>query len=228
MTNLLVLEEQLQKLHGYTYSLLPDNKKAEFINDYFKNINYNLCRLSIGSCDFSLNSYSYSQKSDLSDFSIEKDYEYTIPLIKDILNVNPNVKFLASPWSPPKFMKNTKILSLGGKLLNNYKSTYAEYLSKYIIEYKNIGINIDFITIQNEPNAIQPWESCLFSSEDEKDFLINYLYPTFQKHNIDTKILIYDHNKEKVFIRALAEFSNKNTLEYASRISISLVLWRSF
>lgn len=222
------MEELLQKLRGYAYSLLPENKKIDFINDYFKNINYNLCRLSIGSCDFSLSSYSYSKKNDLSDFSIKKDFEYIIPLIKDILKVKPNVKFLASPWSPPQFMKNTKMLSFGGKLLNNYKSTYAEYLSKYILEYKKIGINIEYITIQNEPNAAQPWESCLFSSYDEVDFLVNYLYPTFQNYHIDTRILIYDHNKEKLFNRAIEVFSNKKALEDASRNCISLVFWRPF
>ena len=217
------LEALLRKLLGYAYSLLSDEKKRNLIDDYFKDINYNLCRLSIGSCDFSLSSYSYSRKSDLSDFNIEKDFEYVMPLIKDILKINPNIKFLASPWSPPRFMKNNKLLSYGCKLLSSYKATYAEYLSKYILAYKNCGIKIDYITIQNEPNAIQSWESCLFSENDEVDFLINYLYPAFHKNNIDTKILIYDHNKDKLFIRASKEFKNKKALEYAARNCISLV-----
>ena len=95
---------------AYNYSLLPDEKKKEFMNDYFDKINYSLCRLTIGSCDFALKSYSYSYKKDLSDFSIEHDKKYVIPFIKDALMVNPNLKFIASPWSPPKFMKNTKML----------------------------------------------------------------------------------------------------------------------
>ena len=133
---------------AYAYSLLPEDKKKNFINDYFSEINYSFCRLPIGSCDFSLGSYSYAYKHDLSDFSIEKDFKYIIPLIQDALKVNPNLHFLASPWSPPKFMKNTKMLLLGGKLSDKYKQTYANYLAKYITAYKDLGINIDYITIQ--------------------------------------------------------------------------------
>lgn len=204
---------------AYNYSLLSTNKKGDFMNDMFFNINYSLCRLTIGSSDFSLNSYSYAKKHDLSDFSIERDKKYIIPFIRDALAINPNLKFLASPWSPPGFMKNTKLLYLGGKLSEKYKQTYADYFIKYILSYKELGINIDYITIQNEPGAIQLWESCIYSSEDEVDFLVNYLYPTFQKNNICTKILIYDHNKEKLYTRALSEFSDLNALNAASGIA---------
>ena len=204
---------------GYAYSLLPDNKKQEFMNDMFNNINYSLCRLTLGSSDFSIDSYSYSSKKDLSDFSIEKDLKYIVPFIKDALKINPNLHFLASPWSPPSFMKNTKLRNLGGKLLDKYKKTYANYFVKYIKAYKDLGINIDYVTIQNEPNAVQVWESCLFNSDEEADFLVNYLYPTFCENNINTKILIYDHNKEKLFSRALEEFSNPEALNSAAGIA---------
>lgn len=204
---------------AYSYSLLPENIKQQFMQDMFSNINYSLCRLTIGSCDFSLSSYSYSKKHDLSDFSIDRDKQYVIPFIKDALAVNPNIKFLASPWSPPKFMKNTKSLILGGKLLNKYKQTYADYFVKYINAYKELGINIDYVTIQNETNGMPYWESCLYSPKDEVDFLANYLYPTFQKNNINTKILIYDHNKEKLFNRAVEEFSIPEASNAASGIA---------
>ena len=204
---------------GYAYSLLPDDKKQEFMKDMFSDINYSLCRLTLGSSDFSIDSYSYSSKKDLSDFSIEKDFKYIIPFIKDALKVNPNLKFLASPWSPPSFMKNTKIRNLGGKLLDKYKKTYADYFVKYIKAYEDLGINIEYVTIQNEPNAIQIWESCLFTADEEVDFLVNYLYPTFCENNIKTKILIYDHNKEKLFSRAMDEFKNPEVLKAAVGIA---------
>ena len=204
---------------AYSYSLLPEERKKEFMKDMFLTNNYSLCRLPIGSCDFSLSSYSYAYKHDLSDFSIEKDKKYIIPFIKDALEINPNIKFLASPWSPPRFMKNTKLLILGGKLLNKYKQTYADYFVKYINSYKELGINIDYMTIQNETNGMPIWESCLYSSKDESDFLANYLYPTFCKNNINTKILVYDHNKEKLFNRAVEEFSNPKANEAASGIA---------
>ena len=203
---------------AFCYSLLPKEKQEKFLKEYFDN-NYSICRLCIGSSDFSLKSYSYATKKDLSDFSIAHDLKYVIPLIKDAQKLNPNIKFLASPWSPPAFMKTTKILALGGHLSPKYQILYAEYLTKYILAYKEQGINIDFLTIQNEANAIQIWESCLFSSQQEADFVQNYLSPCFEKNNIKTKILIYDHNKEKLLLRANEEFSNNTTRNLISGIA---------
>ena len=196
---------------AYSYSLLPEDKKQQFMKDMFENINYSLCRITIGSCDFAIKSYSYAKKKDLSDFSVEKDMKYIVPFIKDAQKINPNIKFLASPWSPPRFMKNTKILYFGGKLLKKYKHTYAEYFVKYIQEYQKLGINIDYVTIQNEPNALTMWESCMYNAQEEADFATNYLYPAFKNNNIETKIIVYDHNKEKLFNRAVEEFSNEES-----------------
>lgn len=200
---------------------LPKNKQNEMLKEYFSSegANYSLCRLPIGSCDFSEKSYSYSSNPDLSDFSIEKDKKYIIPFIKQAQKLNPNLKFLSSPWSPPKFMKSNKMLVLGGKLLNTYKKTWAEYLVKYIKAYEKENININYLTVQNEPNGIQILESCLYSPEEEKDFVINYLFPIFQENNIDTKILIWDHNKEKLFTRASNELNDNNSLNSISGIA---------
>lgn len=187
---------------GIAYKKLPGNKQKELIQDYLGWCNYNIFRLPIGSCDFSNETYSYSKDKTLEDFNISKDFEHIITFVKDIIEFNPNAQFLASPWSPPSFMKNNKILTLGGKLLEKYYPIYAQYLVKYITEYKKQGINIDYITIQNEPNAIQIWESCLFSAKEELNFIENYLYPAFKENEINTKILIYDHNKEKMYNRA--------------------------
>lgn len=204
---------------AYAYSILPDEKKKQFMQDYFGDLNYSLCRLTIGSCDFSLSYYCYAKKKDLSDFSMEHDEKYIIPFIKDAMKVNPNLRFLATPWSPPRFMKNTKMSCFGGKLLKKYRQTYSEYLAKYILAYENQGIHIDYITVQNEANAKQYWESCIFKPEAEADFLVNYLFPTFEKNNIKTKILIYDHNKENLFNRANEEFSNPEVLKAAGGVA---------
>lgn len=204
---------------AYLYSLLPEDKKKAFLEDYFSKINYSLCRISVGSCDFSLSSYSYAKKRDLSDFSIEKDMKYIIPFLQDAKKVNPNLKFLASPWSPPKFMKTNKMLYLGGKLAEKYKQIYADYLVKFIDSYKKLGIDIDFMTVQNETNAMPIWESCLYNADDEVDFVANYLYPTFKKNNISTKIIVYDHNKEKLFKRACDEFNKAESKDSISGIA---------
>ena len=172
-------------------------------------MNYYICRLSIGSSDFSTNSYSYSNKDDLSDFSISEDMKYTIPIIKEAQKRNNNLKFLASCWSPPSFMKSNKKLTNGGTLLLKFYKGYAKYLAKYIIAYKNEGINIDYITIQNEPNANQIWESCLYSANEELDLIQNYVYPEFKSNGITTKILLWDHNKEKLITRYKKENINE-------------------
>ena len=187
------------------YNLSSCNKDIsnQILDNYFlpSESNYNICRLSIGSSDFSLNSYSYSNKSDLSDFSINEDIKYIVPIIKEALNRNNSLKFIASCWSPPAFMKTNNKLITGGKLLSDFKSVYAKYLVKFIKAYRNEGINIDYITIQNEPNAKQIWESCLYSPSEELDFIQNFLYPEFIKEKINSKILIWDHNKESLISR---------------------------
>ena len=203
---------------GFCFDQLPEEKKIRFIDDYFSDsgLNYTFGRLPIGSSDFSLKSYSYSSKKDLSDFSIEQDKRYIFPLIKAIINIKNDINFLASPWSPPAFMKSNKSLIFGGKLLNKYYEDYAIYLTKYIESYKNQGIDVEYITVQNEPLATQFWESCIFSPEEEINFVVNYLYPTFKKYNINTKILIWDQNKEKLLTRINSELISNESLEYVS------------
>lgn len=184
---------------GYAFAKLDKENQERFIKDH---LSYNIMRISIGSCDFSLNSYAYAKNKDLSDFSIERDKQYIIPLIKDIQKANPDVKFLATPWSPPSFMKNFHQLYWGAKLKQKYYKLYAEYIAKFILAYQSEGISISYMTVQNETTARQVWESCLFSPEQEADFSINYLYPTLKEYNLDIKILIHDHNKDNVFERA--------------------------
>ena len=169
-------------------------------------MNYNICRISIGSSDFNLNSYSYSNKNDLSDFSISEDMKYVIPIIKEAQKRNKSLKILASCWSPPSFMKSNKKLTNGGNLLPEFKKTYPNYLVKFIKAYEKENINIDYITVQNEPNAKQIWESCIYSPTQELDLIKNYVYPEFIKNKIETEILLWDHNKEKLITR----YSNQN------------------
>lgn len=206
---------------GYAFSKLPQEKQENLINDYFSpdGINYTIARIPIGSCDFSIKHYAYASKRDLSDFSIDKDKQYIIPFLKNAFEKNPNIELLASPWSPPWFMKNTRLVVLGGKLRFSYKQKWADYFAKFIDSYKNEGFNIDYVTVQNEPNAIQTWESCLYDAKHEANFAINYLYPTLRKNKIDTKILIWDHNKDRVYSRAKEELSLEGSAEAISGIA---------
>lgn len=195
---------------GYAYAKLDKESQEKFIKDY---LDSNIMRISIGSCDFSLNSYGYAKNKDLSDFSIERDKQYIIPLIKAFQQANPKIKFLATPWSPPSFMKNFHQLYWGAKLKTKYYKLYAEYIAKFILAYEKEEIHISYMTVQNETTARQVWESCLFSPEQEADFAINYLYPTLKENNLDVKILIHDHNKDNVFERATKIFDiDKNNI----------------
>ena len=214
------------------YVLHQIDKKLsnQILDEYFSEdkLNYQFGRISIGSCDFSLASYSYSYENDLSDFSIQHDLKYVIPIIQSAQKRNKNIRFIASPWSPPAFMKDNHSLVGGGKLLPQYKKLWVEYLVKYISSYQKQGIPITYITIQNEPEAKQIWESCLYSSSEEADLLKNYLYPTFKKNGCNVQLLIWDHNKDSILERCIETLIQYNSLNYVTRYCFSLVHRRTF
>ncbi|MCI8636794.1 MAG: glucosylceramidase [Clostridia bacterium] len=205
----------------YVLSTIKKDISERILDEYFSKdkLNYQFTRISIGSCDFSLDSYSYSYENDLSDFNIDRDLKYVIPIIKAAQNRNNNLQIISSPWSPPKFMKDNNNLIMGGKLLSKYKKLWANYLVKYVLSYKSYGIPIQYMTIQNEPNAKQLWESCLYSATEEADLLKNYLFPIFKEHKLNTKFLIWDHNKDVILERCLETLIDNNCLDYASGIA---------
>lgn len=194
---------------AYNYSLLSDDMKKSFIEKHFskkKGLGYNFGRTHINSCDFSLDIYSYIEEGDkeLKTFNIERDKKYIIPFLKDIISAcEEEIVLFASPWSPPAFFKENESVIKGGRLKEEYKRIWAKYFAKYIKAYKECNINISAVTVQNEPNASQTWESCYYSAEDERDFIKNHLIPVFNEEGLnDIKIIIWDHNKERVYDRA--------------------------
>ena len=180
---------------GYNYLLLSDDKRKEFIKDYFEELNYKWVRLPIASCDFSPKSYVYTNKKDLSDFNINYDNKYLLPILKDINKYD--INYLATPWTPPRVFKTIPFLC-GGKLNKKYYESYGNYFVKYINTYKDMGINIKYITIQNEVFAKQIWESCTFSIDEQKEF-IKVISEIFKNNNINSKIILWDHNKDNLF-----------------------------
>ena len=202
---------------AYVLNNIDEQIANQIIDEYFSNegLSYSICRLPVGSSDFSPKSYSYSYKEDLSDFNIEND-KFIIQTIKMAQKRSSNLKFLASPWSPPAFMKSNNNLYHGGKLLEKYQTLWAKYLVKYVLEYKKENIDINYKTIQNEPNASQPRESCTYTSQEESNFLKNYLFPIFKKNGLNTEFLIWDHNKEGLVDIAIIELIDNNALNYAA------------
>ena len=197
---------------AYCYSKLGEKEKAEVLKKYLDKTNgagYTIGRLHIGSCDFSLDQYSEAYSEDLSDFNIEQDKKHIIPMVKDALALVGEELFLfASPWSPPAFMKDSGKLVGGGKLKKEFYPTYAQYFVKFIQAYAKEGIRISAVTVQNEPHAVQTWESCLYTAEEEGDFAANYLRPALDQNGLgDVKIIAWDHNRERIVDRAMESFA---------------------
>ena len=169
------------------YAKLPAAKQREFMDAYFdadKGIGYNLGRTNIHSCDFSSGSYTYVTEGDkeLKSFNVDHDKRFRIPFIKQALaTARGKFTLFGSPWSPPAFMKTNNDMLHGGKLRPEFAQSWANYYTKFIKAYEREGIPIWGISVQNEPMATQRWESCIYSAEDERDFLKNYLGPTMNR-----------------------------------------------
>lgn len=204
------------------FAKLPTEKQAEFLTAYYdkeKGIGYSLCRTPIHSCDFSSASYTYIEDGDkdLETFSIEHDQQYKIPLIKKAIETaGGSLLLYASPWSPPAFMKDNNNMLQGGKLKPAYFDSWAMYYAKFIKAYEAEGMPIWGVTIQNEPMAVQRWESCIYTAEEERDFLKNHLGPTLEKEGLgDKKVVVWDHNRDLITHRANTIFDDPEASKYA-------------
>lgn len=202
----------LTESSAYVFSQMSKEKQEELLNLYFGETgnNYNFARLHIQSCDFALGNRAYIEEGDdsLESFSIEEDYRYQIPFIKAALARNKDIEFLASPWSPPAFMKSNQEMNHGGKLLEKYYESWARVMVKYLLAYRQEGIVIKRITVQNEPMATQKWDSCLYTGEEEGIFAVQHLRKALDAEGLtDIKIFIWDHNKDVIIERCEQTFS---------------------
>lgn len=193
---------------AYNFALLSDSQKADFLRACFDKkdgLGYTFGRTHINSCDFSLGMYTYVEDGDklLTSFSIDREKTYTLPLIRAALEKAGDITLFATPWSPPAYMKDNASMIRGGKLLPEYKETWAHYYARYIKAMEKEGVHISAVSIQNEPLARQPWESCNYSDEDEAEFLNDYLLPALDAEGLsEVKVILWDHNKERVFDRS--------------------------
>ena len=130
--------------------------------------------------------------------------------------IEDDLVFYASPWSPPAFMKTNNHMLRGGSLLPEYRQTWANYFVKFIEAYEAEGIPVWGVTIQNEPMATQRWESCIYSAEEERDFLKNNLGPAFERAGFgDKNIVVWDHNRDLISHRANTIFNDPEAAQYA-------------
>ncbi|MEI6575328.1 MAG: glycoside hydrolase family 30 protein [Bacteroidota bacterium] len=192
-----------------TFAKMPKDKQKEILQQYFdpiKGIGYTLARTNIHSCDFSSGSYTYVNDDDvlLNSFSIAHDKQFRIPFIKQaIAATGGKLTLYASPWSPPAWMKDNKNMLQGGKLLPAYYQSWANYFVKFIKAYEAEGIPVWGYSVQNEPMAKQKWESCIFTAEEERDFIKKVLGPTMLQAGLaEKKLIAWDHNRDLIYQRA--------------------------
>ncbi len=194
---------------AYTWAQMSPEKQEELLEAYFGKggCNYKFVRLSLDSCDFSLNHYQAvndPEDTKFKSFSLERDEKYVIPFLRAAeKKAGEKLNILLSPWSPPAFMKTTGQRNFGGKLKPECRGAWAEYICRYIEEYGKLGFEVKMLTIQNEPNAKQTWDSCLYTGAEEKAFLKEFLYPAIKRHGLDIDLYIWDHNKERALERTL-------------------------
>jgi len=220
--SLLGIGAALTDASAETFYKLTEENQARFLEAYYsidKGIGYSLGRTIIHSCDFSTESYTYVEEGDaeLKTFNIDRDRQYRLPFTKKAIEAaGGKLTMYASPWSPPAFMKTNNNMLQGGKLKPEFYQSWANYYAKFIKAYEKEGIPIWGLTIQNEPMAVQRWESCIYTAEEERDFLKNYLGPTLEKEGLgDKNIIVWDHNRDLLFQRANTIFNDPEASKYA-------------
>ena len=204
--------KRLQKITGfggaftessaYLLNRLSKKNRDTIIDAYFskEGANYSLTRTHMNSCDFSLSQYSYSpvvDDLDLEHFTIEDDMDDLIPMIKDAMQTSEDgFKIFASPWTAAPWMKDNNEW-VGGKLLPKYYDTWALFFSKYIDAYKEQGIDIWGLTVENEPHGNgNNWESMHYTPDEMTNFVMNHLGPKLESDGHGDKIILgYDQNR---------------------------------
>jgi glucosylceramidase len=205
-----------------TFFKMDSEAQSAILKAYFDPIDglgYTLCRTHINSCDFSLGNYAYVEQDDdqeLKSFSIERDRRTLLPLIRAAMQVAGGpIKLFASPWSPPAWMKTTGMMNYGGKLKPEYREAWARYYARFVQAYAEEGIHIWGLTVQNEPEATQTWDSCIYTGEEERDFVRDYLGPILRKEGLGhLRLMIWDHNRDRMYERAKVVYDDPEAAQY--------------
>ena len=243
---------QYQKMFGFggclnelgyrTLCTLPENTRNKLLQELFEpggnRCSLNFCRIPVGANDYSENWYSLDEISGdyaLKNFSIERDRKGLIPYIRHVKEYAPELKLFASPWSPPTWMKSPPVYN-GGKLIftKEIMTSYADYLVKFLAAYQKEEIEIAQLHVQNEPVASQKFPSCLWSGEELRDFIRDYLGPALRASGLKTELwlgtinapgcdfnrLIFDKwATEDYDYFANAVLSDPDALQYLSGVS---------
>lgn len=207
--------QQYQDIDGFgaaitvstAYNLLKmtDADRQKFLKETFsptEGYGMSYVRIPIGTSDFALSEYTCCDKEGIENFALtENETKYIIPVMKEILAINPNVKVISAPWTAPRWMKVNNLTDLqpynqwtGGQLNPKYYQDYATYFVKWIQAFKDAGVNIYGMTPQNEPLNRGNSASMYMTWQEQRDFIKNALGPKFKQAGLDTKIYVFDHN----------------------------------
>lgn len=202
-----------QSMDGFGYCLtggsaqlihtkLIPSARAALLQELFnpaEGIGISYLRISIGASDLDDHVFSYDDmpagETDptLEHFSLAPDQQHLIPVLKEILAINPSIKILGSPWSAPAWMKTNQAVK-GGSLKTEYYDAYANYFVKYLQAMQAEGITLDAVTIQNEPENPYNTPSLVMTATEQNEFIKNHLGPAFSTAGLITKIILFDHN----------------------------------
>jgi glucosylceramidase len=206
-------------------SQMPDDRRQALMHDLFAPaaMGLNVCRTSIGASDYSVSPYSYDESPDpdpeLKKFSIDHDRAYILPILQQARSINPELFLFSSPWSPPGWMKSSNTL-FGGTMRSAYFPAYAQYFRKFLEAYKEAGIHIDAVTVQNEVDSEQEGRmpQCLWGQQYEIEFVKHHLGPVLRNAAPQTKIWVLDHNYD-LWGRALDELSDADFSQFVDGIA---------
>lgn len=183
---------------AYLIKNMSEAARAKLLSDLFteSGIALKYLRLAIGSSDFSMGDYTYCDENGINNFAIPAvDKRDLLPVLKEILALNKNIKLMSTPWTAPAWMKKNKNLYGGSLIGESVYNDFSEYFIKYIQAYKNEGINIDAISLQNEPrHEIGSYPTMYMEWDEQNKIIRDYLGPKLKQAGIATKILIWDHN----------------------------------
>ena len=225
-------ERRFQTLEGFggafteaaavTWQRLGAAQREQLLHDYFDRDaghGYTMCRVHMNSCDFALGNYAHVETAgdvDLKSFNIDRDRQALLPFIQAALRAAGRpIQLLVSPWSPPAWMKSNGEMNQGGKLLPSCARAWARCFVRFIQAYEAEGVPVWGVSVQNEPAATQRWDSCIYSAEEERDFVRDHLGPELAAAGLGhIRIVIWDHNRDLMVERASVVYSDPEAARY--------------
>lgn len=205
-----------------TWQALPEAARERFLVDCFDPVRghgYTLGRVHMNSCDFALGNYAHVEREGdlaLESFSIERDRQALLPFIRAAQRVAGRpLQLLVSPWSPPAWMKTNGQMNHGGRLKPECRAAWAQCYVRFIRAYEAEGVPVWAVSVQNEPMAVQRWDSCIYSAEEERDFVRDHLGPALHAAGLGhVKIVVWDHNRDLMVERASVVYGDPEAAKY--------------